>query len=211
MRAKFNRRGVIVLLAVGAAACGRETAAPVLDPSLSHQAGGAGGAVIVRGTRLTFLAHLDAARGLLSIHAPATLCLDGTFNSADAQFVLNPSEIEQFIAKLQTADEVVAVYAATSFADAGMIGSAETAGLGGIVDVGTFCAFLQGPALVASGSVRRVSTFSNASFAAHWTGDLTAVDGSRVGITEVYQLTADAQDPNNPATWMVNASSILLR
>lgn len=210
MRAILDQRWMVAALAIGAVACGRDTVAPTADPSFSGQAGSAGGAVIVRGTRLTFLAHLDADRGLLSIHAPATLCGEGGFNTADAQFVINPSEIEQFIAKLQADDEQVAVYAATSFADAGMVGAAETAGLGGIVDVGRFCAFLEGPALVASGSVRRISTLSNASFAARWTGALTATDGSGVYLTEIYQLTADAQDPNNPDTWMVNASSVML-
>lgn len=210
MRTMLDFRWALAVLALGTGACGHDAVAPVAEPSLSHQAGGAGGAVIVRGLRTTFLAHLDAERGLLSIHAPATLCLGGDINTADAQFVITPSEIEQFIAQLRTDDEQVAVYAATSFADAGMVGSAETAGFGGIVDVGAFCAFLEGPALVASGSVRRVSTFSNASFAAHWTGAITDADGGGAHLTEVYQLGADAQDPNNPATWTVHASKILL-
>ncbi|HEX9728203.1 MAG TPA: hypothetical protein VGA37_06850 [Gemmatimonadales bacterium] len=193
-------------------ACAPDATSPIaLQPLTSHQANEAGGAVIVRGTVSTFLAHLDTRRGLLSIHAPTTLCLGGGFNTAEAQFVTTPSEVQQFIAQLRSDNEQIAVYAATAFADAGMVGTAGTAGIGGIVDVGAFCAFLQSPALVASGSVRRVSVFSNASFSAHWTGAITSPTGESRRLTEVYQLGASVHDPNNPATWVVHASKVQLR
>jgi len=105
----------------------------------------------------------------------------------------------------------VAVYTAASFADAGMVGTAGTAGFGGIQDVTQFCSFLVGPALVAEGIVRRISNLSNASFVARWTGTLATPGGATTTLTEVYQLRADARDPNNPDLWVVDVSSILLK
>lgn len=186
------------------------TAPDVAIQSQAADVSAAGGAVLIRGQTFSFLAHLDAERGLLSIHAPSNLCTIGNFNINDFQFVITPSAIEQFIAQLRSDAEQVAVYGAGSFAEAGMVGTAGTAGVGGIVDVAQFCGFLAGPTLVAEGTVRRISNFSNANFVARWTGALTAADGTPTSLTEVYQLRADAQDPNNPATWVVDVSKVLL-
>jgi len=179
-------------------------------PALAAAAAGSGGAVIVRGTTLAFLVHLDSERGLLSVHAPSNVCTIGSLNQAEFKFVITPSAIGQFIAQLKSDDEQVAVYQASSFAEAGMTGTAEIGGLGDIVDFTQFCGFLEGPARIAEGSVRRVSNLSNASFTAHWVGTIQGVGGEDVKITELYQLGADAQDPNNTDAYVVHVSKILL-
>jgi hypothetical protein len=158
-----------------------------------------------------FVAHFDGQRQLLSIHAPSNLCTIGSVNVDDAQFVTTPSAIAQFIAQVKSDDEAVAVYHAASFADAGMVGSFDFAGIpGGLVDVGKFCSFLTGPSLIAEGTVRRTSNLSNASFAVAWTGMLSTPAGAPVALTELYQLRASALDPNNSASWVVDVSRILL-
>lgn len=207
MRSSYRGSIALTTAALCAAACDSTgpTEPPAVTPSF------ASGATVVRTQTLSFLAHLDGERGLLSIHAPSNLCSDGDINVNDLQFVVTPSAVEQFVARLSSSAEQVAVYSAASFADAGMVGTAETAGFGGIVDVGQFCDFLEGPTLVAEGTVRRISNFSNASFAARWTGALTTTGGATTQLTEVYQLRADALDPNNPDLWVVDVSSILLR
>jgi len=208
------RRSSATLLAVAVlvTACqpDQSTAPDAAVLSVSTDVSAAGGAAVIRGQTLSFLAHLDAERGLLSIHAPSNLCTVGDVNVNDFQFVITPSAIEQFIAQLRSNAEQVAVYGAGSFAEAGMVGTAGTAGFGGIVDVAQFCGFLAGPTLIAEGTVRRISNLSNANFVARWTGTLTATDGTPTHLTEVYQLRADAQDPNNPATWVVDVSKVLL-
>jgi len=207
MRSSY--RGAIALTAAAMCAASCDSTGPTA--ALAVRPSFAGGASVIRGQTLSFLAHLDAERGLLSLHAPSNLCTDGDININDFQFVVTPSTIEQFIARLSASAEQVAVYTAASFADAGMVGTAETAGFGGIVDLEQFCSFLEGPTLVAEGTVLRVSNFSNASFVARWTGALTTPGGGTTTLTEVYQLRADALDPNNADRWVVDVSSILLR
>ncbi len=212
----MRKRSLIPTLALATipalAACdpGTAVAPPVDVPAFAAAANAAGGAVIVRGERTTFLVHLDADRHRLSVHAPSNLCTVGDFDQADAQFVITPSSISQFIAQLKSDGETVAVYDAGSFAEAGMTGSTGTGGIGNIVDVGTFCAFLEGPQRIAEGTVRRVSTLSNASFSAHWVGTLDGVAGRPVRLTEVYQLGADAHDPADASQFVVHVSRILL-
>ena len=91
-----------------------------------------------------------------------------------------------------------------------IIGTAGTAGFGGLVDVAKFCGFLTGPKRIAEGTVRRISNFSNANFSVSWTGFIDGVDGQEWRLTEVYQLTADAHDPNNSDSWVAHVSKILL-
>ena len=170
----------------------------------------ASGAIVIRTEVTTFLVHLDAANELLSVHAPSTVCGAGELNVADAQFVVTPSAIGQFIAQIKDPDEQVAVYEASSFADAGLGGSFDFAGLGDIVDFTAFCPFLTGPARVAEGTVRRLSNFSNASFVASWIGTIQGTDGQSYRLREAYQLGADAQDPNNPDEWTLHVSRIRL-
>jgi len=177
----------------------------------SATAASASGAVLIRGQAATFLVHLDAERELLSVHAPSDVCTTGPLNIADAQFVVTPSAIGQFIAQLKDENEQLAIYRASSFAEAGLSGSFDFAGLGDIVDFTAFCNFLQGPQRVAEGVVRRASVFSNASFTATWTGEIQGVGGEDARLTERYQLGAEAQDPNNPATWVLHVSFINLR
>ena len=179
-------------------------------PVLASAAAGSGGAMVLRGTTAAFLVHLDSQRGLLSVHAPSNVCTIGNLNEVDFQFVITPSAIGQFIAQLKSDDGQVAVYRASSFAEAGMTGIAEFGGIGNIVDFGQFCAFLEGPNRIAEGSVRRVSNSSNASFSAHWVGTIQGVNGEDVKLTEVYQLGADAQDPSNSDLWVLHVSKILL-
>lgn len=210
MRSRAGMPAILLSFLALAGGCGPESPVePVaFEPALSVNA--AGGAMVVRGSTLSFLVHFDAERGLLSLHAPSTVCGAGSLNVDDFQFVTTPSAIGQFIALLRSGSEQVAVYRAGSLADAGIVGTAETAGIGGIVNFGAFCAFIAGPTRIAEGTVRRVSVLSNASFSATWTGTIDAVSGGTVKLTELYQLGADAQDPSNPATFVVHVSKILL-
>ena len=212
MRSHKRLFATLLALAVGMAACEptESTAPHIASLAVSADAGAAGGAAVIRGQTLSFLAHFDASRQLLSVHAPSNLCSGGNVNVNDFQFVITPSAVEQFIAQLRSNAEQVAVYHAASFADAGMVGTAGTAGFGGIVDVARFCDFLAGPTLVGEGTVRRISNFSNANFVARWTGGLSTPEGTSITLTEIYQLRADAQDPNNQASWVVDVSKVLL-
>ena len=212
----MRKRSLVPVLALvtipALAACdpGTAVAPPDGAPAFTVAADAAGGAVIVRGERTAFLVHLDAARHRLSVHAPSDVCTSGNFDRVDAQFVTTPSSISQFIAQLKSDAEIVSVYDAGSFAEAGMTGSVDIGGIGDIVDVGTFCSFLTGPQRIAEGTVQRVSVLSNASFSAHWVGTLEGVTGGPVRLTEVYQLGGDAHDPADASQFVVHVSRILL-
>lgn len=159
-----------------------------------------------------FLLHLDAERGLMSAHMPSDFCLGGAVGTLEVLEIETSSEIEQRIAQTKGESVPVAVYEADSFADAGISGAFGTAGFGNVLsgDVGQFCSFLLGPDRIAEGTVRRQSNLSNASFSVRWTGQLEATGGGTLGLTEVYQLTADAQEPADATQWSVNTSKILL-
>lgn len=190
----------LVLILAGGVIAGCEQRAPesvaapewesatVISPEQSA------GAVVEVDEANVFFFHFDAERGLLSAHLPSDFCLGEPLNVADRQIITTPSEIQQRIVQISDADSRVAVYRASSLADL----------------TSDFCGFLLGPTKVAEGTVRHTQTLSNASFASRWTGTIEAVGGGRLHLTEVFQLTADAHDPNNPATWSVNASRILL-
>lgn len=141
-----------------------------------------------------FFFHFDAQRGLLSAHLPSDFCSGAPLNVGDRQIVDTPSEIEQRFVKIQDGDSRVAIYRASSLDDL----------------FSDFCGFLGGPTLVAEGTVRHTQTLSNASFAAHWGGTVESEDGTTFQLSEVFQLTADAQDPNNADKFSTNASKILL-
>lgn len=198
-------------LVAGLAACSAEEPAnPAAPRSELAPAGPGSGAVIIETPVAAFAVHLDAERGLLSVHAPSDVCQSGNVNVAQARFIITPSEIDQFLAQLKDDDAAVAVYEASSFAEAGIDGSFDLAG-GSDIDFGQFCGFLLGPDRIAEGTVRRVSNLSNASFSVSWVGEITAVDdGSPVQLTEVYQLKADAREPGDSSQWRVNVSKILL-
>lgn len=212
----------LVLLA-GAIACepGAEMTAPEATPKANASAETAQArsslltvemASVDRFQDVEFALHLDAERGLISAHMPSDVCFGGTLGTIDVQVVDTPSEIDQRIVQTKGEAVPVAVYEADSFADMGIDGAFDTANINDVLsgDFAQFCSFLLGPQRIAEGTVRRVSNLSNASFAVRWTGTLETTDGGTVGLTEVYQLTADAQDPADTSQWSVNTSKILL-
>jgi len=202
----------VFALGTGTLACDRRDPSSPLAPSPAAAVTSpqAQGATIIEDQVTSFTVHLDAARGLLSLHAPSTVCAGGGVPIVDRRRVLTPSEIAQAIFQTSSAAEPVAVYHASSLAEAGFAGTGSLLGFGGLVDVDAFCTFIEGPARIAEGTVRRFGTLSNASFAIHWVGTLTGVDGRPYHLTEVYQLGGDAHDPNNPAFFVEHLSRILL-
>jgi hypothetical protein len=202
--------GVLGLTVLTTACQDTVTDAPPEPAFASVNANAAGGALIVRFNAASFIVHLDGDAGLLSLHAPSTVCGAGSLPVVQVMQVRTPSAIGQFIAQVKSPAEAVTIYHATSFDDAGISSDLEFAGFANLTDVGAFCAFIQGDRRMAEGVVRRVSTFSNASFSAHWTGKIQGPDGERYSLTEVYQLGADAHDPNNPATFVEHVSKIRL-
>ncbi len=178
-------------------------------PSTTSVAAASSGATIVRFSTVSFLLVFDAQHQLLSADLPSNICTNGGFNVVDVQRVSTPSQIGEFLAKV-TGDEHVSVYHATSPADAGVSSTINSFGFGNLVDVAQFCAFMGGPNLIAEGRAQRLSTVSNASFHARWTGTLQGVDGASYHLTETYQLNADAHDPANPDTFTEPVVQILL-
>ena len=170
----------------------------------------AGGAIILRFSTASFILIFDSERQLLSAHMPSDICGDGNLSLAQVVRVTTPSQIGQRFAQITSDDEQVAVYHATSPADAGLSAAIDFFGFANIFDLPTFCAFLAGPNRIAEGQVKRLSTFSLASFHARWTGIIQGVDGLDYHLTEIYQLNADAHDPTNPATFAQQVSNILL-
>lgn len=186
------------------------TGSPPLSAS-SVSVAAAGGAIIMRFSTASFILIFDAERQLLSAHMPSDICGDGNLSIVEVLRVTTPSEIGQRFAQVTSDDEQVAVYRATSPADAGLSAPIDFFGFANIVDLPTFCAFMAGPNRIAEGQVNRLSTFSLASFHARWTGTIQGVDGRDYQLTEVYQLNADAHDPSNPATFAQQVASILLQ
>ncbi|MGH7530158.1 MAG: hypothetical protein ACREMN_07225 [Gemmatimonadales bacterium] len=213
--------GLVIAGAVALGAC--EGARPesalapqteLLAASTTADVNAASGAVIVRFTTVTFTLIFDAERQLLAAHMPSDAFVCGgsePLNLVDVMRVTTPSEIGQRFA-LQTSDaERVAIYRATSPADAGLAASINFFGFNNIFDGAKFCDFLTGPTRLAEGPVQRISTFTLASFHGRWTGRLAGVDGRAYQLTEVYQLTADIHDPNNPDTFAEPVVRILLQ
>jgi hypothetical protein len=183
---------IVVLATVACERAGPTTpmAPPAARRDLVTPPQGQGAMVIIDSTQVYFF-NFDPAHQLLSAHVPSDICLTGDFNVGDRMIVTTPSAIEQRLVKVQDGDSRVAVYHATSLNDLS-------------------CAFLLGPNKVAEGTVRHTQTFSNASFAAHWAGWIEGVDGTPLHLSETYQLTASALDPNNPDLWSENVTRILL-
>ena len=173
----------------------------------------ASGADVERFSTVAFTLIFDPERQLLAAHMPSDVFVCGgtePLNVVDVLRVITPSTIGQRFAK-QAAEERIAVYHAASPADAGLAAPINFFGFGNIVDGTAFCDFLQGPTRIAEGTVRRVSTFTLASFHGRWTGTLQGVDGQDYRFTEVYQLNADIRDPNDPATFTEPVVRIMLR
>lgn len=202
--------GVLGLTMLTTACQDTATDAPLEPAFAAVMANAAGGALIVRFNASSFIVHLDADAGLLSLHAPSTICGAGSLPVVEVMQVRTPSAIGQFIAQVKAPAEPVAIYHATSFADAGISSDLEFAGFANLADVGAFCAFIEGDRRIAEGIARRISTLSNASFTAHWTGKIQGVDGEQYGLTEVYQLGADAHAPNDASSFVEHVSSIRL-
>jgi hypothetical protein len=173
-------------------------------------ASNAGGATIDRFTNIQFILVYDAASQLLSAHMPSDICGDGAFNIVDVHRVRTPSDVNSVSSAIKDDDSQAAIYRASSPAEAGLGGDLNFFGFADIVDVNQFCAFMSGSQLVAEGTVRSMSTFSAASFHLRRTGVVQGVDGQDYHLTEVYQLNADAHDPNNPDTFVELISSVSL-
>jgi hypothetical protein len=181
-----------------------------IEASAAHPAGDEG-AVIVRRSAVEFLVLFDADEQLLSVHMPSTVCTISDLNEVDLLQVITPSTTDQLVSLLSSGDVQVAVYSAASPMEAGFGGSLDLQGFGNLVSLPQLCAFLSGPNRIAEGSARRISAASNASFHLSTTGTLQGVEGGEYHLDEVYQLNADAHDPNNPATFVEHRAEIDLQ
>jgi hypothetical protein len=169
-----------------------------------------GGATVDRFTNIQFLLIYDPDTQLLSAHMPSDICGAGEFNVVNVQRVRTPSPVNSVVAVIKDEDSRAAIYRASSPAEAGLAGDLNFFGFTDIADINQFCAFMSGPQLVAEGTVQSLSTFSAASFHLRRTGVVQGVDGQDYHLTEVYQLNADAHDPNNPDTFVELISSVTL-
>jgi hypothetical protein len=168
------------------------------------------GAIVERFPNIQFLLIYDADTQLLSAHMPSDICGAGAFNLVDVQRVRTPSPVNSVSSVIKDEDSQAAIYRAGSPAEAGLAGDLNFFGFTDIADINQFCAFMSGPQLVAEGTVQSLSTFSAASFHLRRTGVVQGVDGQDYHLTEVYQLNADAHDPNNPDTFVELISSVTL-
>jgi hypothetical protein len=168
------------------------------------------GATVDRFPNIQFLLIYDPDTQLLSAHMPSDICGAGAFNLVDVQRVRTSSPVNSVSSVVKDEDSQAAIYRASSPAEAGLAGDLNFFGFTDIVDVGQFCAFMSGPQLVAEGTVQSLSTFSAASFHLQRTGVVQGVDGQDYHLTEVYQLNADAHDPNNPDTFVELISRVSL-
>ena len=160
--------------------------------------------------RSLFLLIYDPDTQLLSAHMPSDICDAGEFNIIDVHRVRTPSDVNSVSSVIKDEDSQAAVQRASSPTEAGLAGDLNFFGFANIADLGHFCAFMSGPQLVAEGTVQSISTFSAASFHLQRTGVVQGVDGQDYHPTEVYQLNADAHDPNNPDTFVELISSVSL-
>lgn len=196
----MHRFALFALTILALAAC--DTEAPTAPEPLAPDAlptaaapaanSGSWGAVITRDETVPFFAHFDAQRGLVSLHGGyVEFCTRQPFTFVPRMIVETPSQIEQTLFKFGQESQPVVVYRSED----------------GVVS----CELANSPeARVAAGMVRHDQIFTLASFKATWRGTVSAPDGSTHHLTEVYQLTADIHDPNNPALWSLNASKILI-
>jgi hypothetical protein len=203
--------GVLLL-----AGCSDTSTEPVLDPG-----GGAGdaiqaiaansqGAEVERFPNIQFLLVYDPESQLLSAHMPSNVCTDGELNIVDVHRVRTPSPVNSVTSAIKDPDSQAAIYHVSSPSDAGLSGDINFFGFANVADFTQFCAFLEGPDLIAEGTVQSISTFSAASFHLRRTGTVQGVNGQAWHLTEIYQLNADAHDPNNPATFVELISRVSL-
>jgi hypothetical protein len=205
----------LALLAACADAPGELPLGPAHEAAARAAAGplassNGGGAIVERFINIQFILVYDADTQLLSAHMPSDICGAGEFNVVNVQRVRTPSPVNSVSSVVKDEDSQAAIYRAGSPAEAGLAGDLNFFGFTDIVDVGQFCAFMSGPQLVAEGTVQSLSTFSAASFHLRRTGVVQGVDGQDYHLTEVYQLNADAHDPNNPDTFVELISSVTL-
>ncbi len=202
-----------LVLLTSLAACNESPISPDRTADLAPAPSMAMGAQIdTLQNQVSFILTFDPQRHLLSAHLPSNFCTANRdpLNLVTVIRIRTPSDIDQFIRRLQGSDLTVSVYHATSPADAGLESTINSFGFFNIVDGAKFCAFLSSPNLIAEGHVDRVQIVTNASYHARWTGMIQGVDGQQYHLTEIYQLNADAHDPNNPATFTEPVVSILL-
>ena len=213
--ATLTTAAAVALLAACTDAPGELPLGPALEaaalaPTVPLASSSAGGAVVERFTNTQFILVYDADSQLLSAHMPSNICGDGAFNVVDVKRVRTPSPVNRVSSTIKDNDSQAAVYRAASPAEAGLSGELSFFGFADIADLGQFCAFMSGPQLIAEGTVRSISTFSAASFHLQRTGVIQGVDGQDHHLTEVYQLNADAHDPNNPDTFVEIISRVSL-
>lgn len=197
----MNRISTALGLVLALGACTADAPTPLAPDRVESAVAGAEvettpatsrGALITMDEAIFFFTHFDAQRGLMSVHgAIVELCEGLPLTTTPRTIVATPAEIGQRLVKLGEEDQPVVVY------------RTETGEL--------TCGLVLSPeARVAAGTVRHDQVFTLASFKATWRGQVTGPDGAPLRLTEVYQLSADIHDPNNPDFWSLNASEILV-
>lgn len=190
----------LVALALTASACGVEDTTAPLGTERTESPVAAGldtpaqsqGAIITNDQSLTYFVNFDADRGLVAIHGIyVEICESDPFTLASRTRITTPSAVLQELVRISAAEEPVVIY------------RSETGAVS--------CALALSPEVrVGEGMVHHDQVLSLASFKSTWRGEVTAPDGSTHHYTEVYQLTGDLHDPNNPTLWSVNAAKILV-
>ncbi len=190
----------LAALALTASACGVEDTTAPLGTERTESPVAAGlvtppqsnGAMITVDETPAFFINIDARRGLVAIHgAFVQLCEGDPFTFASRTWITTPSAVLQELVRISATEEPVVIY------------RSETGEVS--------CDLVVSPeARVGEGMVHHDQVLSLASFKSTWRGEVTAPDGSTHHYTEVYQLTGDLHDPNNPALWSVNAAKILV-
>ena len=190
----------LAVLALAVTACGEaDTTAPLVPQGsrdatvdLPTLAAASNGATIDKDETLAYFINFDADRGLVSVHgAVVPICQGNPATPLARTVVTTPSQVEQRLVFLGGEDEPVVIY------------RSET----GQVSCDLV---LSQNARVGEGLVRHDQVYSLASFKSTWRGVVTAPDGSTHHYTEVYQLTGDLHDPNNPDLWSLNTAQILV-
>lgn len=213
IRPRFLPLPLIALVPLVGCDTSPDPLAPTPPPATvrAEAPGNGGGAVVTRFQNTEFILVFDEKRELLAAHMPSTVCREPGLNPVDVMRVEKPSQVATVFAKVTSDDAVVSIYHATSPSDAGLEATIHSYGFPNVVDFDAFCAFLEGPDRIAEGTVRRITTFTGASFHGRWTGTLQGTDGRDYRLTEVYQLNADAHDPFNPDTFFEPVVAIHLR
>ncbi len=190
---------VVAAVTLVVTACGvDEPTRPVLpEPSRDVTAappstGASEGSIIEKDGTLYGFVNFDAERGLVSVHGwIVQYCEGNPLTPVPRTIITTPSQVAQRAVFIGQKEQPVVIYRS----DTGNV----------------TCALILSPDVrVGSGMVHHDQVFTLASFKATWRGDVMAPDGSTHHYTEVYQLTGDLHDPNNPDLWSLNTAQILV-